>query len=159
MTPPKIASGTTMMNASSASLAEATSASPRTSDTGGRWPTDSPRSPVRKLVIQSQYCTISGRSVPSSSLSSSTDAWSANGPRIRRATSPGSTWAARKITMLRMNSVIRPRPMRFARKRAMAGPAARVPACRQAFCPAWVMSTWPMADTSTPATVGFVAVR
>jgi hypothetical protein len=63
-TPPVIASGTTMTNASSASLADATIGSASTSDTG-RLLTDSPRSPVTKLVIQSQYWTISGRSVPS----------------------------------------------------------------------------------------------
>ena len=62
--------------------------------------------------------------------------------------------------MLRMNSVIRPRPMRFARKRAMAGsPLVRPWPAAQAFCPAWVVSTWPMAETWAPATVGFVAVR
>src|SRR5688500_9519549 len=44
---------------------------------------------------------------------------------MRRATSPGSTWAARKITTLRSRSVMRPSPKRLARKRAMAGPSPR----------------------------------
>ena len=65
ITPPKIASGTTMTKASSASLAEATSGLKMTSLTGRSPWTDVPRSPVTKLEIQSQYCVISGRSVPS----------------------------------------------------------------------------------------------
>src|SRR5215207_1203355 len=117
-TPPAIASGTTMMKASSASLPEATSGSISTSDTS-RFRIDSPRSPVKTPEIQSQYCTTSERSVPSCSFITSTEAWSANGPRTRRPTSPGSTWAARKITMLSTSSVISPRAARFARKRAM----------------------------------------
>ena len=62
-----------MTKASSASLAEATSGLKRTSPTGRLPWTDVPRSPVTKLEIQSQYCVISGRSVPSSWLSASTD--------------------------------------------------------------------------------------
>ena len=72
-TPPATASGTTMMKASSASFAEFTSAGPITSSTGRRWLSDSPMSPVNTPLIQSQYCTGSERSVPSSSLSWSTD--------------------------------------------------------------------------------------
>src|SRR5918998_3745582 len=73
VTPPAIASGTTITNASSASLPEATSGSNRTSDTGRFW-TDSPRSPVTKFENQSQYWVSSGSLAPSSSFSASTDA-------------------------------------------------------------------------------------
>ena len=41
---------------------------------------------------QSQYCTSTGRSVPSWWLSASTARWSANGPRIGAADVPGSSW-------------------------------------------------------------------
>ena len=79
---------------------------------------------------------------------------------MRRATSPGSTWAAKKITMLSSNSVIRPRPTRLARNRAMAAYFLDAAvAGTQAFWPAWLTSTWPIADTLTPASVGLVAER
>ena len=89
---------------------------------GGRCAGDSPRSPVRKLAIQSQYCD-DQRAVGAQLLVERVDRRLV-GERARGSaapTSPGSTWAARKITMLRMNSVIRPRATRLARKRAMAG--------------------------------------
>ena len=68
---------------------------------------DSPMSPVSRPVIQSQYCTINGRSVPSSAFNWSTDAWSASGPRMFLATLPGSTCAMTNTMTLRMNSVTR----------------------------------------------------
>ena len=64
-TPPAMAIGTTMMKASSASLADLTSAGPITSPTGRRKASDSPISPVNTPLIQSQYCTRTERSVPS----------------------------------------------------------------------------------------------
>jgi hypothetical protein len=60
--------------------------------------------------------------------------------------------------MLSSSSVISPSPMRLSRKRAMVPSSLRLRPC-QAFCPAWLTSTCPIADTSTPATFGFVAVR
>ena len=113
-TPPRIASGTTMMNASTASLAEFLIAGPITSPTGRRNACDSPKSPVRTPPIQSRYCVTSGRSVPSSSLSAATARASANGPRTRRPTSPGRTADMAKMTTLRMKSVTRPRATRLA---------------------------------------------
>ena len=62
--------------------------------------------------------------------------------------------------MLSSSSVMTPRATRFARNFAMAGfsPLAAA-APDQVFVPACETSTWPIAETSTPATVFFVAVR
>jgi hypothetical protein len=61
---------------------------------------------------------------------------------------------------LSSRSVISPSAKRLARKRAMAGsPPDERRACGQAFSPDWTTSTWPMADTCTPAMFGLVAVR
>jgi hypothetical protein len=77
-------------------------------------------SPWTKFEIQSQYCVRSGRSVPRLRFSASTAAWSANGPRIRRATFPGRTCEPKKTMTLRRKSVIVARPSRLRRKRAIA---------------------------------------
>ncbi len=94
-----------MMKASRASFAELSSASPMIDETDRPSTSDSPMSPVSTPVIQSQYCTINGRSVPSSAFNWSTDSWSASGPRMFRPTLPGSTWASTNTKTLRMNSV------------------------------------------------------
>ena len=79
---------------------------------------------------------------------------------MRRPTSPGSTWAAKKTITLSTNSVTRPSAKRFRMKRAIVGLFPRgSPAARYAFVPAWTTSTWPMAETLTPAIVFLVAVR
>ena len=109
-----MASGTTMMNASNASLAELRIAGPITSPTGRRKACDSPKSPVSTPPIQSRYWVTSGRSVPSSLFSAATARASANGPRTRRPTSPGRTDDMAKMTTLRMKSVTRPRATRLA---------------------------------------------
>ena len=64
-TPPRIPSGTTMAKATSPSRAEFASAVPMSGATGTRRVKDMPMSPVTKWLIQSQYCTSSGRSTPS----------------------------------------------------------------------------------------------
>ena len=61
---------------------------------------EKPRSPVAALVIQSQYWTRTGRSVPSLALRASTAASVAKGPSTRLATSPGINWVPMKIKML-----------------------------------------------------------
>jgi hypothetical protein len=62
--------------------------------------------------------------------------------------------------MLSSSSVTRPSAARFARKRAMAGSSLERPwPPAQAFWPACETSTWPIAETSTPAMSGLVAVR
>jgi hypothetical protein len=77
-------------------------------------------SPWTKFETQSQYCVRSGRSVPRFRFSASTAAWSANGPRIRRATFPGRTCEPKKTMTLRRKSVIVARPNRLRRKREIA---------------------------------------
>ena len=64
---------------------------------------------------------MSGWSVPSLWLSSATASGDANGPRTRRATFPGSTFAMKKTRMLSSHSVISPRPIRLRMNLAMAG--------------------------------------
>ena len=66
--------------------------------------------------IHVKYCAMSGLSVPNWwERALTADCW-ANGPRMARAGSPGSTWAAKNTMMLRINSVISPRPMRLRMK-------------------------------------------
>ena len=60
-------------------------------------------------------------SVPSWWASALTADGAASGPRIARAGSPGSTWAAKNTIRLRIHSVIRPRPRRLRMKLIMAG--------------------------------------
>jgi len=80
-----------------------------------------------------------GWSVPSVWLSWATASGDANGPRTRRATFPGSTFAMKKTRMLSSHSVISPRANRLAMNLAI--PDAE-PFCRQAaeVNPAFVMS-------------------
>ena len=49
----------------------------------------------------------------------------ANGPRTRRATFPGSTFAMKKTSTLSSHSVISPRPIRLRMNLVMAGAEAR----------------------------------
>src|SRR3954451_15721935 len=119
-TPPRIASGTTMMNASTASLAEWASAGQMMLDTDWPMATEVPMSPCRRPVIQSQYWAKTDWSVPSLWLSASTACWEASGPRTRRPTSPGSTCAPKNTPTLSSHSVIRPRRTRLPMKRVMA---------------------------------------
>src|SRR5947209_872647 len=112
-TPPAMPSGTTTTNARAASLSELTSALPRMGPIGTCWAYDVPRLPVSTFPIQVRYCEISDLSVPSLWASSFTEDCWANGPRMARAGSPGSTWAAKKTMMLRIHSVISPRPIRL----------------------------------------------
>src|SRR4051794_5822225 len=66
-----------------------------------------------------------GWSVPSVWLSWSTAVCDANGPRTRRATFPGSTFAMKKTSRLRSQSVMSPSPSRFAMNLAMIPPRGR----------------------------------
>src|SRR4051812_16674629 len=70
-----------------------------------------------------------GWSVPRVWLSWSTALCEANGPRTRRATFPGSTFAMKKTSRLSSHSVMSPRPTRFAMNLAM--PGAGVPSGRR----------------------------
>ena len=64
--PPMMLSGTTIRNATVASLSELTNEVPSRSETGTRYWYEVPRSPRRKLVIQSTYCVMNGLSTPAS---------------------------------------------------------------------------------------------
>ena len=65
ITPPRIDSGTTMRNASTASLIECPSAGQSTSEMGWRVDTDRPMSPETYPFICLKYCVMTGLSVPS----------------------------------------------------------------------------------------------
>jgi hypothetical protein len=82
---------------------------------------------------------MSGLSVPNWWLSCATASGDANGPRTRRATFPGSTFAMKKTSTLRSHSVISPSPMRLRMNLVMGGSRR---GCRQAaeVNPALVMS-------------------
>ena len=133
---------------------------------------DSPRSPWKKLEIQSPYCVSSGRSVPSSSLSASTAAWSANGPRMRRPTLPGRIWVPKKTIRLSRNSVIDGEAEPLEEEPSHPAPAslfggrpelARSPGRRdepgQAVKLACERSNWPVAAEIAPCRFGLAAER
>src|SRR6266516_2700798 len=117
-TPPRTPSGTTSTNATSASFSELSSAGPSSDDTGTRNESDSPSRPRAALDSQCQYCSGIGWSVPSSWFSALTAPGAANGPRMRRPTSPGSTCAPRKTMVASSHSVSSARPKRRSRNRA-----------------------------------------
>ena len=72
------------------------------------WPVtnESPKSRVTTPIIASTYWTMIGRSVPSFWLSASTLSWGANGPRIVRPTSFGSTLAMTNTIVASSHSVM-----------------------------------------------------
>ena len=66
---------------------------------------ETPKSPVMRLENQSQYCTMSGRSVPSSARFLASSSGVALTPRAISAGSPGTTRSARKMRMEDTNTV------------------------------------------------------
>src|SRR5712691_1515415 len=115
--PPKIPSGTTITNATTASFSEFQSAGSSRDETDCWKASDVPRLPVRMPPTQLPYWATSGRSAPNCLLSCATALALAKGPRIRRPTSPGSTCRPRK-TMIDSNHSVRiAKPKRRSRKR------------------------------------------
>ncbi len=64
-TPPKIASGTTITNASAANFNELTSAAPRIGPAADWYWVEVPKLPCRMWPSQVMYCCVIGLSVPS----------------------------------------------------------------------------------------------
>ncbi len=165
-TPPRMPSGTRMMNARNASLNDWTMAVAIMSPTGRLKANEVPRSPWSTSPIQVVYCVSSGSLAPSSSLSASTASCDANGPSIDRPGLPGRMCVPMKIRTDRTHSVTSPRARRRAmkrnkrkvhraRRRSSPGPAQSFQAGR----PAWSTHTWLMAVVRTPLTPARVAER
>ena len=62
-----------------------------------------PRSPTTALFSQSQYCTTSGRSMPSSARFSASDSRSASSPMMVAAGSTGLSWAKKNTSVATMS--------------------------------------------------------
>src|SRR6185312_11538478 len=123
MTPPAMPSGTTITNASAASLIELNSADWMNGQTGARYWYDSPKLPCTIPLIHVQYWVTSGRSTPSWWSRACTALGLAKGPRMARAGSPGSTWPAKNTIRLSRNRVISASPSRRTRYIVIAVPS------------------------------------
>src|SRR5918999_142332 len=110
--PMRIASGTPIRAAISMRNAEFSMRGPRSSVTGCRATSDSPRSPLRTPENQSQYCSTTGRLRFSCSRRAARDSGVAVRPRTARAGSPGSAWVAAKMMTEATKSVTTPSSVR-----------------------------------------------
>src|SRR4051812_31297671 len=117
--PAKMPSGTVITRARMASLAEFCRVVLIRSLTGCPVWKESPKSNVTICFSRCRYWSVLGWSVPSLWFIASTVSWDANGPRIERPTSCGSTFEIANTIRLSSSSVMIARASRRAMKRSM----------------------------------------